>query len=132
MGCTHYFVVDRLEDLVDEGDSRSPSRIHARIFGLFHNCMWQSRHPKIDVHLFELEGPVSTNGSPSFYLDLHLRLCLCLCLSLYVRQTNCSILAIKGETCIDFLSTRTGRLFCHRSLRSMNWIRVWLGWLGAF
>ena len=23
MGCRHYFVVDRLEELVDEGDSRS-------------------------------------------------------------------------------------------------------------
>ena len=28
MGCRHYFVVDRLEDLVDEGDSRSSSRAH--------------------------------------------------------------------------------------------------------
>ena len=28
MGCRHYFVADRLEDLVDEGDSRSSSRIH--------------------------------------------------------------------------------------------------------
>ena len=28
MGCRHYFVVDRFEDLVDEGDSRSSSRAH--------------------------------------------------------------------------------------------------------
>ena len=28
MGCRHYFVVDRLEDLVDEGGSRSSSRVH--------------------------------------------------------------------------------------------------------
>ena len=28
MGCRHYFVVDRLEDLVDEGDSRCSSRAH--------------------------------------------------------------------------------------------------------
>ena len=28
MGCRHYFVADRLEDLVDEGVSRSSSRVH--------------------------------------------------------------------------------------------------------
>ena len=28
MGCRHYIVVDRLEDLVDECDSRSSSRAH--------------------------------------------------------------------------------------------------------
>ena len=28
MGRKHYFVFDRLEDLVDEGDSRSSSRAH--------------------------------------------------------------------------------------------------------
>ena len=28
MGSRHYFVVDRLEELVDEGDSRSSSRAH--------------------------------------------------------------------------------------------------------
>ena len=28
MGCRHYFVVDWLEDLVDEGDSQSSSRVH--------------------------------------------------------------------------------------------------------
>ena len=27
MGCRHYFVADRLEALVDEGDSRSSSRV---------------------------------------------------------------------------------------------------------
>ena len=134
MGCTHYFVVDRLEDLVGEGDS--PIFFHeltnTRIFGLFHNCMWQSRHPEVDVYLLELGGPVSTNGSLRAYLDLHLRLCLCLCLSLNVQQKNwysCS----QERTCIDFLSTRTGRLFCHNgSPRSKNWIRVWLGWLVVF
>ena len=28
MGCKHYFVVDRVEELVDEGGSRSSSRAH--------------------------------------------------------------------------------------------------------
>ena len=28
MGCRHYFVVDRLAELVGEGDSRSSSRAH--------------------------------------------------------------------------------------------------------
>ena len=41
--------------------------------------------------------------------------------------------AVKQDTFVDFLSPRTGRLFCHnRSPCSMNWIRVWLGWLGGF
>ena len=59
---------------------------NTRIFCLFHHCMWQSRHPEVDVYLLELGGAVSTNGSPRSIVDLHLRLCLCLCLSL--RRAN--------------------------------------------
>ena len=50
MSYRHYFVAERLEDLVDEGDSRS-------------SC-GNPGHPEVDVYLLELGGPVSTNGSP--------------------------------------------------------------------
>ena len=93
---------------------------NTRIFGLFHNCMWQSRHPRVGVHLFELCGRTG-------WLSTHnVRLCLCLCLSLNVQQTkmySCS----QGETCIDFLSTRRGRLFCQYGSARFGW----LGWLSS-
>ena len=56
MGCSHYFVVDRLEDLVDEGGSRSSARV--REHGSFRlvSSMWQSRHSEVDVHLVERCG----------------------------------------------------------------------------
>ena len=56
MGYRHYFVADRLEDLVDEGDSRSSSLFNLEVFCLFLNCMWQSRHLEVDVYLLELGG----------------------------------------------------------------------------
>ena len=37
MGCRHYFVADRLEALVDEGNSRSSSRVREHgSFGIVH------------------------------------------------------------------------------------------------
>ena len=32
---------------------------NTRIFGLFHNCMWQSRYSEVNVHLFERCGRTS-------------------------------------------------------------------------
>ena len=61
---------------------------NTRVFGLFHNTMWQSRYSEVNVYFFALceqtDGLFTFNG----YLDLHLRFCLCLCLSLNVQQTN--------------------------------------------
>ena len=140
MGCRHCFVVDLVEEIVGEGGSRSfswahehenfqlVSQMHVAIQTLWSQCLfpcavWTNRWI---VH-FQRVSP--------FYLDLRLRFCLCLCLSLDVQQTNrysCSQ-ERERETCIDFLSTRTGRLFFHNgSPRSINWIRVWLGWSVVF
>ena len=139
MGCRHYFVVDRLEELVDEVILDLLHELtNTRIFGLFHNCMWQSRHPEIDVHLVEqceqTDWLYTHNGSPRSISICIYVFSLCLCLSLNVQINKIGVLAVTRETCIDFLSTRTGRLFCHNgSLRSiMVWNTVWLGWLGTF
>ena len=132
MGCKHYFVVDRLEDLVDGGDSRSSSRAdeheHFRLVSQLHVAIQtlQKRCPPLRTVWTNRLVVQSQRVSP-FYLDLHLRLCLCLC------QTNKLVFLQSREKCIDFLNTRTGRLFCHdRSPCSINWIRVWLGWLVVF
>ena len=95
---------------------------NTKIFGLFHKCMWQSRHPEIDVH----------NGSPRS-ISICIYVFVCVLVFLWTFNKQIVILAIKRETCIDFLSTRTGRLFCHNgSPRSKIWFRVWLGWLVVF
>ena len=49
MGCRHYFVVDRFEDLVDEGDSRSSSRTR-EISACFTTACGKARHPEVDDH----------------------------------------------------------------------------------
>ena len=90
---TKYFVVDRLEDLIDEGDSRSSSRVHEhenfRLVSQLHvaiKTLWSQCPPSRTVWTNRLVVH-SQRVSPS-YLDLHQRLCLCLCLSLNVQQTN--------------------------------------------
>ena len=104
MGCRRYFVANRL----------------------WRACRWgwpsifftSSRTRKFSA---------STHKSP--------RSCLiCVYVFFVFLQTfnkQIGILAVKRETCIDFLSTRTGRLFCHnRSPCSNNWIfGLWtIGW----
>ena len=59
MGCRHYFVVDRLEDVVDEGGSRSSWRAHEHEnFQLFFTteCCNPSNLSEVDVHLVERYG----------------------------------------------------------------------------
>ena len=135
MGCKHYFVANRLEDLVDEdGLSIFFTSSRTREFSACVTTVCgQSRHPDVYVSLLELVGPMSTNGSPRSISICIYVLCLCLYLSLHVHNKQFGILAVKRETCFDFLSTRTGRLFWHNKPPcSMNWIRVCLRWLGAF
>ena len=87
MGCKHYFVADRLEDLVDEDDSRSSSRVHEhenfRLVSQLHVAIqtpWSR-------YLSPRAGGTSVHQRVApFYLNLHLRLCLCLCLSLNVHN----------------------------------------------
>ena len=129
MGCRHYFIVDRLEDLVDEGGSRSSSRAHE------HENFRLASQLNVAIQIFQSRCPprwtVWTNRwivhwqrvSP-FYLDLHLRFSLCPCLSLNVQQTNwCSC---SQERNVYRFPEHSG------SFRSTNWIRVWLGWLVDF
>ena len=93
IGCRHYFVVDRLEDLVDEGDSRSSSRAHEhenfQLVSQLHvaiQILWSQCPPRWTVWTNRLV--VQSQRVSPFYHDLHLRFCLCLCLSLNVQQTN--------------------------------------------
>ena len=93
MGCGHYFVVDRLEVLVDEGDSRSSSRAHEhenfRLVSQLNvaiQILW-SRCP-LSWAAWTNQLVVQSQRVSSFYHDLHLRFCLCLCHSPIVQQTN--------------------------------------------
>ena len=55
MGCRCCFVLNQLEELVDAGDSRCSSQFaNTKVFCLLHNCMWQCRHPKVDVYVLAL------------------------------------------------------------------------------
>ena len=83
-----------------------------RIFGLFHSWMWQSRYSEVDVNLVERWGQTG-----------------------WLSNHNGSLRSCSHERNVyRFLSTRTGRVFCHDgSPRSvMIWIWVWLAWLDVF
>ena len=129
MGCRHYFVADWLEELVGEGDSRSSSRGSRtwKFFGLFHNCMWQSRHPEVDVYFLtlceQIDRLLSTNGSLHFD-SICIYVFVCVFVFIWTFNRHIGTLAAKWETCVDFLSTRTGTfvlsqqvaLFCELDL----------------
>ena len=92
MDCGRYSAAIPLEVLLDEGDFRSFSR--TREYGCFlhvaHNCMWQSKHAKINVYFLELSEQTEWTDSLTslpFLFDLRLRFRLRLCLSLNVQQT---------------------------------------------
>ena len=54
MGCRHYFVVDRLEDLVGEGGSRSSWPIHEHESSqLVSQQNVQSKHSEVNAHLVQ-------------------------------------------------------------------------------
>ena len=116
---------------------------------LFHNCMCQSRHSGVNVYFLALRW---TNRwivhfqqvSPCLF-DLRLRFRLRLCLDLNIQQTlahncqqvSCSYIgafAVKQDTFVGFLSTRTGWLLTlSKSPCSNHWIfGLWLGLLGVF
>ena len=87
MGYRHYFVADRLEEVVDEGDSRSSSRVHEkRAFSACFTTACDNPDTLKSMSISSRRTSVHQRVAP-FYLDLHLRLCLCLCLSLNVQQT---------------------------------------------
>ena len=109
---------------------------NTRMFGLFHNCMWQSRYSEIFVHFVERCGRtdwLSNHNVSPFYHDLHLRFCLCLCLSLNGQQTNrypCS----HERNVYRFLEHSNGTFVLSQRVSPffMTWIRVWLSWLVDF
>ena len=62
-----------------------------RIFGLFHSWMWQSRYSEVDVNLVERWGQTG-----------------------WLSNHNSSLRSCSHERNLyRFLSTRTGRVFCH-------------------
>ena len=110
---------------------------NTRMFGLFHNCMWQSRYCEVNVHLVERCGRTgwlsNHNGSPrSIMICIYVFVCVFVFIETLNKQIG--ILAVTRETCIDFLSTWTGRLFCHHGCLGsiVIWIKVWLVWLVDF
>ena len=135
MGCKHYFVADRLEALVDEGDSRSSSRAHEREnFRLVSQRYVAIQTPKKSMStssscVDEAVGCPLTTGLPVLSRSAPTSLSVCLS----KRSTNKLVFlqSRERETCIDFLTTRTGRLFCHNgSLRSIIGSGFgWVGWL---
>ena len=122
---------------------------NTEVLYLFHNCMWQSRLSEIYVYSAvprEQTGWLSTHKS--------LRACL-ICAYVFVSvfvinwtfnrhwhtiidKSSCSCngaFADNWEVCVDFLSTRTGRLFCRNKSPYSNrgicrlW---WFGFVGSF
>ena len=95
---------------LDEDDSRSSSRVREQ--GNFR--LVSQLHVAIQTPWSRCLSPragwtvVHQRVAP-FWLDLRLRLRLGLCLYLNVKNRQIGTLAAK---CVDFLSTRTGRLFC--------------------
>ena len=88
MGCRHCFVVDRLEDLVDEGDSGSSlTSSRKREFSDCFTTACGNPDTLKSMYISSSWGTSVHQRVAPFWLDLHLRLCLCLCLSLNV-QTN--------------------------------------------
>ena len=84
MGCKHYFAVDRLEDLVVEGDSRSSSRVHE------HENFQLVSQLQIDVHLLELceqTGWLSTHNESPRSISICIYVFICVFLSPNVHQT---------------------------------------------
>ena len=78
---------------------------NTRIFGLFHNFMWQSRYSEANVHLLERCGRTSLlsnhNGSPrSIMICIYVFVCVFVFINTFNKQIG--ILAVTRETCVDF------------------------------
>ena len=131
MGCRHYFVVDRLEEIVGEGGSRSSWRAHEhknfRLVSQLHvavQILWNRCPPRWTLWTIRLV--VHSQRVSPFYLDLHLRLCLCLCPSLNAQQTNwysCS----HERNVYRFLEHSNGTCFLSQRVSPLGF--GWFGWL---
>ena len=121
MGCRCYFVASRLEVCLDEDDYRSSSRVREHesflLVSQLHlaiQTLW-SRFPPLRM-MWTNRLFIQWKRVSPFCLDLHVRLCLCLWLQTFIKQVG--ILVVKREMCINFLSTRSGRLFFHNGTSS--------------
>ena len=86
---------------------------NTRIYGFFHNRMWQSRYSEVDVHLVKCWGWTD-------WLWVHNGSLRSIGICLFFRI---GVLAVTRETCIDLLSKQRVSPFYHD---------LDLGWLGAF
>ena len=77
---------------------------NTEIFGLFHNCMWQSRHPEVDVYFLEL-------------VDC--------CPPTYSRSQVRNVCRLPEHSNGTFVLSQQVALFCELDLGLV-------GWLGAF
>ena len=129
MGCRHYFVVDRLEDSVDEDGSRSSLRAHEHenflLVSQLHVAIqtpW-SRCPSRWT-LWTNRSVVQSQRVSPFYHDLHLHLslfCLCFRFPLNVQQTK--RVSISWALKRDVFSFTTG-------LPVLSWFGLGFGLVG--
>ena len=121
MFCRHYFVADRLEDLLS-------TRVTLDLLHEFHNCMWQSRHPwSRCLSPRDCVTDVHQRFAP-FWLDLHLRLRL-LSLSFSKRSTNKLVFSQSTEKRVS-ISWALERDVCSvTTSRPVLWIGLGFGWV---
>ena len=132
MGCRHYFVAVRLEELVDEGDSRSSSRVREQEnFRLVSQLNVAIQKPWVDVYLLELGGLMSTNGSSR---SDSICIYVFVCVFVFIWTFNRQLVFLQSREKRVAISWALERVVCclNKSSCSPNWTWVWLVWLGAF
>ena len=134
MGCRHYFVVDRFEELVDEGDSRSSSRAHEhehfRLVSQLHvaiQILWSQCPPRWTVWTNRLV--VQSQRVSPFYHDPATTF-LSLCLSLSKRSANKVVFLQSREKRVS-ISWAFERDVCSvtKGLTVLPWLVGLVGWL---
>ena len=112
---------------------------NAEVFCLFHNCMWQSRQSQVTL-CEQIDGLFTFNGSlRSYLICVYVFVCVLVLIWTFNRHWHttgnrslCSCMcafAVKQDTFVEFLSTRTGWLLCrNRSTCSYNCFLVF-GWV---
>ena len=114
---------------------------NTEVFGLFHNCMWQSRHSEVDVYFLtlceQINWLLTANGSHrSNLICVHIFVCVLDFIwtfnrhTLVLSQPSKKRLSISWALELDGCSVETGR-----PVLTDNWIcGLWLGLglLGVF
>ena len=110
MGCRHCFVVDRPEDLVYEGDSRSSSRVHE------HDSYQLVLHQNVAIRVFW------SRCQPR----------LTWALVIFITANNGSLRSIVFHS-FDFPWTVRSSLRANNGSHGsiMIWVWIWLAWLGT-